>query len=265
MEPNLSLLIQWTKQAGATALQFQQEGLQVSYKGQADLITQADQSIEQTLLGQISDLFPDHSVIAEESGLHSGSAEHRWFVDPIDGTINYAHRLPFYCISIAYAFQNRLELGVVYDPIRDECFSAQHGGGAWLNGKPIHASATEQLRDALLVTGFRFNLLDTAQSNLNNFVRFSNLTQSVRRLGSAALSLAYVACGRIEGFWEVSLQPWDLAAGMLIAREAGAQVGKMFGEGEMLNGATSLLAANPFIFPLMSEVLRDEWQKNRPQ
>lgn len=258
MEPTLDQVVSWVKEAASMARQMRQEDLQVRHKSKADLVTEADTAIEAFLIDKIHTNFPNHSIKAEESGQHDGDQEHEWFIDPIDGTLNYAHGLPQYAISVAYACKGELKLGVIADPPMQEFFYAEAGKGSWLNGKPIHVSETQELIDSMLITGFRYHLLDTPRSNINNFIRLSHEVQSVRRLGSAALDLAYVACGRVEGFWEIDLSPWDVAAGILLIREAGGIVSTLHGEGHLLKGSVDILAANPVIFPKLQAILNEE-------
>lgn len=263
MEPTLEQIIGWVKEASVMAQQMRGEGLQVRHKSKADLVTEADTTIETYLLGKVQSNFPGHSVNAEETGLHEGDKDHEWFIDPIDGTLNYAHGLPQYAISVAYASQGELKLGVIANPPMQEIFSAEVGKGAYLNGKRIQVSETRELIDSMLITGFRYHLLDTPRSNVNNFIRLSHEVQAVRRLGSAALDMAYVACGRVEGFWEIDLNPWDVAAGILLIREAGGEVSTLYGEGNLLRGSVDILAANPEIFPKMQAILNEEREKAR--
>lgn len=258
MQPELNFLIAIAKQAGTMLRQMQHQDLDIQYKGRADLVTRADKTVEAFLLGQILGRYCDHSIVAEESGNHPGNPSHQWFIDPLDGTLNYAHGLPFYAVSIGYAHNGKPELGVIYDPNLDECFSAQRGQGAYLNGQAVHVSKTETLLDSLLVSGFRASLIDTPRSNFSNFVQFSRVSQGVRRLGSAALDLAYVACGRLEGFWEVSLSPWDLAAGVLLVLEAGGLTTQMYGEPLQMSATSSILAANPLLHRQMLKILLEE-------
>jgi myo-inositol-1(or 4)-monophosphatase len=188
--------------------------------------------------------------MAEESGEQAGSNGHHWYIDPLDGTVNYVHGIPFFSISIAYAEAGELILGVVYDPTREECFSAERGKGAWLNGQPIHPARANDLDHALLVTGFPYEIRTLAENNLDNHNHFALHSQGVRRFGSAALELCYVACGRFDGFWEFALSAWDIAAGALVALEAGAVVTDIAGEPFAMPG-TSILAANERIHALM--------------
>lgn len=258
MEPTLEQVIDWVKEAATIAQQMRGQDLQVRHKSKADLVTEADTTIEAFLIEKIRNNFPNHRVNAEETGQHEGDQEHEWFIDPIDGTLNYAHGLPQYAISVAYAQNGELKLGVIANPPMQEVFSAEAGKGAWLNGVPMHVSETQELIDSMLITGFRYNLLDTPRSNIDNFLRLSRVVQTVRRLGSAALDLAYVACGRVEGFWEIALNPWDVAAGILLIREAGGVVSTLHGEGHLLKGSVDILAANPKVFPKLHSILNEE-------
>jgi len=261
VQPELNYVIEITKHAGQILREMHRTQIEVNHKSKADLVTAADKASEAYLLREIQRHFPTHSINAEESGQHLGDNQHQWFVDPLDGTVNYAHGMSFFSVSVGYALNGQLELGAVYDPLMDECFYAQRGQGAFLNGRPLQVSKTEDLINSLLVTGFRFQLLDTAQANFNNFIRFSHLTQGVRRLSSAALELAYIAAGRLDGFWEVSISQWDIAAGALILQEAGGIVTKMFGEPNFMEDPVSILAANPVIHGLMLKELLEERNK----
>lgn len=258
MEPTLDQVLNWVEEAGEIAQRMRQNDLLVRHKSKADLVTEADTIIEAFLIKKIQTNFPGHRVNAEESGQHEGDSGHEWFIDPIDGTLNYAHGLPQYAISVAYACGGELKLGVISNPPMREVFYAEAGKGAWLNGEPIRVSQTRELIDSMLITGFRFHLLDTPRSNINNFIRLSHEVQAVRRLGSAALDMAYVACGRVEGFWEIALHPWDVAAGTLLIQEAGGIVDTLYGEGELLRGSVDILAANGEVFSKMQTILLDE-------
>ena len=244
------------REAGAILRAGYNKEHQVNYKGVIDLVTEVDHQSEAFLLGEIQGKFPDHHIFAEESGVIQGNDEHIWFIDPIDGTVNYAHQIPVFCVSIAYASHGSLMLGVVYDPLRDELFAAERGKGAHLNGKTIHVSAATELQRSLLATGFPYDAWNTMQDNFANFVHFAKRSQGVRRLGSAALDLCYVAAGRFDGFWEMSLKPWDMAAGGLIAEEAGAIVTNVNGAKDYLSPPQSAIAANPAIHALMLQELK---------
>lgn len=257
MQPTLIEVIEWVKQAGEILRAGYGKRHTITLKGRVDLVTEVDAQSEALLLSLLRGKYPDHTIYAEESGEINGGNGHTWYIDPVDGTTNYAHGLPFFCISIAYAEHGKLRLGVVYDPITDECFSAEAGKGAWLNGEPIHVSGTEELISSLLVTGFPYNIATTQNTNLNYFARFANLTQGVRRLGSAALDLCYVACGRIDGYWEMGLKPWDMTAGALINQEAGAKVTTMTGDENFLRPPYDLIVANPTLHSRMLQTIRE--------
>jgi myo-inositol-1(or 4)-monophosphatase len=194
-------------------------------KGRIDLVTEYDRRSERLLLERIASRFPGHAVLAEESGTHAvtGSTV-RWLIDPLDGTTNYAHNYPFFAVSIAAEKDGQLVAGVVFDPVRDELFAAAAGNGATLNGEPIRVSDIGRVEDALLVTGFPYDVREHPDRYVNVFRAFLVRAQGVRRDGSAALNLCYLAVGRFDGFWEGSLSPWDMAAGVLIVREAGGVV-----------------------------------------
>lgn len=257
MTPTLEMIEKWAHHAGKMARDMRLEDLDVQQKGYADLVTRADKEIEAYLLGEIEKHFPGHSVLGEESGMHQQGSQHRWFVDPIDGTLNYAHGLPEYSISIGYAIGDDLQLGVVYCPEMDEMFSAEKGKGAWLNGKPMKVSTIDQIGNALVITGFRAALIDTPLSNVENFISVARKAQTVRRLGSAALDLAYVAAGRAEGYWEIALNPWDVAAGILLVREAGGTVEGHFGLANLLEKRVDILATNPAILQPLRDILTE--------
>jgi myo-inositol-1(or 4)-monophosphatase len=260
-QPELNFLIDLAQTAGSQLAEMQTQDLDIHLKGRADLVTRADKNVEAYLIDRILSRFPEHTITAEESGNHQGDPAHQWFIDPLDGTLNYAHGLRYYCTSIAYAYQGELKAAVIYAPRDAELFSAEQGKGAFLNGKPIHVSSIDTLENALLGTGFRATLIDTPRSNYNNFLRFSRLTQGVRRLGSAALDLAYVACGRLDGFWDVLLSPWDLAAGVLLVQEAGGVATSLYADAPLrFDGKESILAANPAIHELMLAELLEEKQ-----
>jgi myo-inositol-1(or 4)-monophosphatase len=256
MTPTLFELERLAREAGAILRAGYSKEHQVSYKGVIDLVTEVDHESEAFLLGEIQGKYPDHHIFAEESGIIVGNDEHIWFVDPLDGTVNYAHHIPIFTVSIAYAAGGRLMLGAVYDPMRDEMFTAERGRGARLNGSPVHVSGATELQKSLLVTGFPYDAWNTKQDNFANFVRFSKMSQGVRRLGSAALDLCYVAAGRFDGFWEMSLKPWDVAAGGLIAEEAGAQVTNVDGDSDYISAPQSVVAAGPGIHERIVQELK---------
>lgn len=255
MQPTLSYVENLARQSGAILRAGYDTEHQVGYKGVIDLVTEVDHQSEKYLLGEVQKDFPGHHIFSEESGIIQGNDEDVWYIDPLDGTVNYAHHIPIFCVSIAYASHGILKLGAVYDPMRDEMFLAERGTGAYLNGRALRVSPVKELQRSLLVTGFPYNAWDTPQDNFNNFVKFGKLSQGVRRLGSAALDLCYVAAGRFEGFWEMALNPWDVAAGGLIAEEAGARVTSVNGEDDYLSPPQSVVACTPGIHTRMLEEL----------
>jgi myo-inositol-1(or 4)-monophosphatase len=231
--------------------------LHIDYKGEIDLVTEVDHQCEAFILGELERRFPQDSIASEESGLRRRDGGGTWYVDPIDGTVNYAHGLPIFTVSIAYAVDGQARLGVVYDPMLDECFSAEQGRGASLNGEPIRASQVESLDRALVSTGFPYDIRHNPLNNLENYRRFSLLSQAMRHLGSAARDLCYVAAGRLDGYWEIRLKTFDVAAGALIARQAGALVSKLDGDPDLLAPPVSVLAANPFLYPRIFAILQE--------
>ncbi len=256
MPPTLIDLIELALHAGEILRQGFNQQHQVTHKGLVDLVTEVDYRSEDFLIAEIQKRFPGDAIVTEESGSLKGSQRRRWYLDPLDGTINFAHGLPFFCVSIAYAEDEHVLLGAVYDPVRQECFNADRGHGAWLNDAPIHVSQTEELVQALLVTGFAYDTWNNPQNNLDNFSRFSRLSQGVRRFGSAALDGCYLASGRVDGYWEMKLNPWDVAACGLIASEAGALVTGYLGTSNYVDPPSSILAANPSLHAKMLAVLR---------
>jgi myo-inositol-1(or 4)-monophosphatase len=255
MPPTLSFLETLARQAGDILRLGLEQGFEVSFKGEVDLVTEVDHRSEAFLIGEITRQFPSHRIVAEESGITRAEGSCTWFVDPLDGTVNYAHGVPFFAVSIAYHENGQTLLGVVYDPMRDECFSAERGQGAYLNGRRLQVSAQTSLEHSLLVTGFPYDIRTNPNNNLDHYASFSLRSQAVRRLGSAALDLCYVAAGRFDGFWEIRIKPYDIAAGGLVAEEAGARVTTVLGDTSILHSDTSILAAPPPIHQQMLELL----------
>jgi myo-inositol-1(or 4)-monophosphatase len=255
MTPRLTDLEHMARYAGQILHDSFGQVHQVDYKGVIDPVTEVDRRSEAYILGEIRSRFPDHRILSEESGFSSGKDGCQWFVDPLDGTVNFAHGLPIFSVSIAYAEDGEVRLGVVYDPMREECYQAERGTGAWLNGKPILVSETGALVESILVTGFPYDIQKNPQNNLDHFGDFMLRCQGVRRLGSAALDLCYVAAGRIDGYWEISIDAWDVAAGGLIAEQAGAKVTNIRGGRDYLSPPSTVLAANRHIYPQMMQVL----------
>lgn len=255
MNPNLNELEDLALQAGEILRAGYGKRVEVDYKGVIDPVTNIDRRAEAFLLDEIRGRYPSHRVIAEESGEQSGEECCLWYIDPLDGTVNYANRLPVFSVSIAYEEAGEVRLGVVYDPLRDECFSAEKGHGARLNGEPMRVSEVSTLNKSLLATGFPYDIRTNPDNNLDHFAHFALRAQGIRRLGSAALDLCYVADGRLAGFWELRLNSWDVAAGGLIAAEAGALVTNIHGGADYFSQPQSILAANSVIHSQMLRVL----------
>lgn len=195
-----------------------------------DLVTEADEASERLILSRMTQVLPDHSFLAEESGGQQRDSDFVWAIDPLDGTVNYAHQLPFYCVSIGLLYQGRPVLGVIHAPALNETYTALAGGGAFRNRTPIRVSAAAHLKDGLLATGFPYRRAELPDNNYREFLAFSDRAQDLRRPGAAALDLAYVACGRFDGFWEHHLHPWDMVAGAALVSEAGGRVSGYDGE-----------------------------------
>lgn len=234
--------------AGGRILKRRMEGLrrsQFSRKGKYDWVTEVDRESERAILKVLRKTFPDHSVKAEESAPAEAACARQWLVDPLDGTVNYMHRFPMFCVSIAFVERGRLEVGVVYDPMREELFTARRGHGAFLNTRRIRVTSCSAFDESLLATGFPFRAKSKMDLYIGSFRRVFLKTGSIRRAGSAALDLAYVACGRMDGFWEMALQPWDMAAGALLIQEAGGRVTDFFGEKAYLEWGHVLAGNRP--------------------
>jgi myo-inositol-1(or 4)-monophosphatase len=238
-------------EAGALLRSLFERGVVTEYKGDVDLVTEADRASEKLIVERISARFPSHGIFGEEGSRHGLESEYRWYVDPLDGTTNFAHSFPVFCVSMGLEHRppglsadadGELIAGIIYDPTRDELFAAQKGEGAWMNGRSIHASRTEHLAEALLATGFPSRKRHSSP-NVHFYQEFTLRSHGVRRAGSAALDLAYTACGRIDGFWEFNLNPWDTAAGALLVMEAGGRITGFDGSPFRLN-SREVLATN---------------------
>jgi myo-inositol-1(or 4)-monophosphatase len=219
-----------------------------------NLVTEIDKRSEETIIEIIKRHHPGHSILAEESGKKEADSEFTWIIDPLDGTTNYAHAFPVFCVSIAVQQGEEIILGVIYDPNFDELFTAERGGGAFLDGKRIRVSGIDSLNKSLLVTGFPYDIVQNPSGAIEHFIRFLTKAQAVRRMGSAAIDLAYVAAGRYEGFWEVRLNPWDMAAGVLLVEEAGGRV-TGFSGGPFSIYREEILATNGLVHREMIETL----------
>jgi myo-inositol-1(or 4)-monophosphatase len=232
--------------------------MRVDKKGAIDLVTEIDLRVEREFRALIADRFPDHVVLGEEfSAVAERDAvpEHCWVFDPVDGTTNYAHGLPIFCSSLALEIRGVPSVAAIYDPNRRELFTAERGHGAWLNGAPLRVSTANTLIDSLLCTGFPYSVQHDAGTLLGLFGEFLKVSRAVRRLGSAAIDLCYVAAGRLDGFWEQSLHPWDVAAGALIIQEAGGRVTDLAG-GSYSSRAGNLIATNGHIHDAMVEIIQ---------
>ncbi len=235
------------REAGALLMQYFQQGLKIEYKGDADLVTAADRASEKLIRERISAQFPSHDVLGEEQGLNDLGGDYRWYVDPLDGTTNFAHGYPVFCVSLAleHRASSRRVAGVVYDPTRDELFAAEVGKGAQLNGKAIYVSKAATLKECLLATGFPSHKRHK-NPNIHFYHQITLRTHGVRRAGSAALDLCNVASGRFDGFWEFNLNAWDTAAGVLIVEEAGGKVSRYDGS-EFRIDSSETLASNGLV------------------
>ena len=255
MHPMLNIAVRAARRAGSIINRASLGGadLQVRAKQVNDFVTQVDRAAEQAVIETIRKAYPGHAFLAEESGA-SGEAEHQWIVDPLDGTTNFIHGFPQYAVSVALRHRGALAHGVVYDPARNELFTASKGGGAFLNDRRIRVSKCTKLQDALVGTGFPFKELERVDLYLKQLRILMASTSGIRRAGAAALDLAYVACGRLDAFWEMGLSAWDMAAGALLIQEAGGLVGGMRGEQDYMESG-DICAATPKLFPALLEAL----------
>ncbi len=230
------------------------ETFNIEFKSPINLVTEVDKFCEKLIVDGIGKIFPDHDIMAEEGSGERKNSAYKWIIDPLDGTTNFAHGYPLFAVSIALEYQGKILAGVVYDPMRDEMFSAFAGEGAKLNDKPIHVSKIDKLERALMATGFAYNLRQTKDNNLDHFQNIIMRAQGVRRDGVAAIDLCYVACGRYDGFWELNLFPWDTAAGLLICTEAGGLVTRFDGNPFSVY-EKDILVTNSLIHDEMKDVL----------
>jgi myo-inositol-1(or 4)-monophosphatase len=257
----LNFAIQTARDAGAILLDRLGRALQVSNKGDIDLVTESDLAAEKLIIERIKSHYPRHAILAEESGATagaefvSGTNDWKWIIDPLDGTTNYAHGYPCFCVSIALENAGTIAVAAIYDPTRDEMFAAERGQGATLNGRPMRVSTVAELNSAMLCTGFPYNVRERPDF-AREFANFTMTAQAVRRDGSAAIDLAYVACGRFDGFWEDGLNPWDIAAGILLITEAGGEVTDFTG-GALDIYTPKLVASNGLIHRDIMRVLNN--------
>jgi myo-inositol-1(or 4)-monophosphatase len=227
----------------------------IDFKGEIDIVTEADRMSEALILSAIRRRYPGHDILAEESSATKNGSSFRWIIDPLDGTTNYAHGYPVFCVSIALEIEGEICLGVVFNPMLDEMFIAEKGGGATLNGRNLSVSETANLSHSLLATGFPYDIREDDNNNINYFTEMARKAQAIRRAGSAALDLAYVAAGRFDGFWELKLAPWDTAAGCLLVQEAGGLITELFGLPFHLQ-SPHVLASNGRLHQAMMTVFR---------
>jgi len=255
MNPYKLLAIQAARKAGNVLKKRLGRKRTVRFKGAVNLVTEMDILSEKIIVGEIEKRFPDHAILAEERPATEKASRFLWIIDPLDGTTNYAHGFPIFSVSIALAKDEEVVLGVVYDPTRDELFAAEKGKGARLNGRRIRVSSESNLSRSLLATGFPYDLRESKINNFDHFHNFAVRAQAVRRAGSAALDLCYVAAGRFDGFWEMKLGPWDIAAGSLMVAEGGGKVTNFLGRSLNLSGK-HVLASNGKIHAAMLRIVR---------
>jgi myo-inositol-1(or 4)-monophosphatase len=256
--PFLLTAIEAVRRAGRMQLDAFGGQYAVRKKSVIDLVTEVDVAVERMFRDLVSERYPDHDVLGEELGPPAADrprARHCWIIDPIDGTTNFAHGVPIFCVSLALEIDAVVTVAAVYDPTRDELFTAERGRGAWLNGQPISVSTTDTLVDALLVTGFPYTVHEEAEEMLTLFGAFIGASRAVRRLGSAAIDGCYVAAGRMDGFWERGLSPWDIAAAALIVEEAGGRVSDLDGQPFVLRTGR-LVASNGRVHDAMLGIIR---------
>lgn len=226
----------------------------IEHKGEIDLVTEVDRACEELLVNGLKGAFPDHEFLAEENLYIQRGGSHKWIIDPLDGTTNFAHGFPWFAVSMALEVRGEIVLGLVFHPMMKEMFTAIKGRGAWLNGTPLHVSTAHPLRSSLLATGFPYDSATDPENNFSHFINFQKGSRGIRRAGAAALDLAYVAAGRLDGFWEAKLKPWDVAAGQLLVTEAGGMVTCFRGEPYSVYNHR-IVASNGLIHEEMTEVL----------
>ena len=255
MHPTLNIAVKAARRAGGIINRASRdvEQIKVSAKRDKDFVTEVDKAAEEAIIGVLKEAYPDHAILAEESGA-SGDSEHVWIIDPLDGTTNFIHGFPQYAVSIAQAHKGVLQHAVVYDPNRNELFTASKGAGAYLNERRIRVSKRVKLNEVLVGTGFPFRYFEHVDAYLGIFRDMMHKTAGVRRPGAAALDLAWVAAGRIDGFWELGLSPWDMAGGALLITEAGGLVGDLSGEQNFLETG-NIVGGNPKVFSQLLQII----------
>jgi len=248
------LAIETAKKAGRLLKERLGDSGPITFKGAVDIVTEMDRRSEDLIMNEIKKFFPEHGILTEESAEIKALSPYRWIIDPLDGTTNYAHGFPVFCVSIAVENAGTVVLGVVYNPMLDELFTAEKDEGALLNGKKISVSPVKSLDRSLLATGFPYDIRKSTETNLDHFSNFAVRGQAIRRAGAAALDMSYVACGRFDGFWEMKLKPWDVAAAGLIVKEAGGVLSDFKGNAFSIHG-NETLATNGLIHEEMLRVL----------
>ncbi len=248
MHPQLNIAVKAARRAGAliSRAALDVDRLTVTKKGPADFVSEVDRMVENAIIGVLREAYPDHAFLGEEGGA-VGESEFQWIIDPIDGTTNFLHGFPMYCTSIALVHKGVITQAVIYDPVRNDLFTASRGSGAFLNERRIRVSSQTRMEDALIGSGFPFSSMEHQERYLRMFAEVMRKSAGIRRPGSAALDLAYVAAGRYDGFWELGLKPWDMAAGALLIQEAGGLVSDLEGEDRFLQTG-HVVAGNPKIF-----------------
>ncbi|MBA4391012.1 MAG: inositol monophosphatase [Syntrophus sp. (in: bacteria)] len=257
MDNILKFAIQCARESGKIQRKFYEKHFSIRHKGDINLVTDVDIACQERIIKLIRKHYPDDDIISEEQLNCFDGTQNRWIIDPLDGTTNYAHGYPFFCTSIAYEVRGKIVLGVVYNPIFKELFTGQKGAGAYLNNKKIKVSGMKDLKKSLLSTGFPYDIATSKENNISHFINFLYEAQAVRRDGSAALNLCYTACGRFDGFWEMKLSPWDMAAGTLIVEEAGGKVTDFDGRAFSIY-KNAIIASNSLIHKDIVRVLKDK-------
>jgi myo-inositol-1(or 4)-monophosphatase len=255
MSDHLNTAVEIARESGALLAKLFTQPMEITYKRRSDLVTAADRRSEALIVERLRRHFPEHGIVAEEGGGHSAPSEYCWYVDPLDGTTNFAHGFPMFCVTLGLARRGEVIAGVVYDPTRDDLYTAERGGGAYLNGRRLQVSRTEKLSEGLVATGFP-PFATNHDLNIKFYFRFTELSHGIRRCGSAALDLCSVAAGRFDGFWELKLNPWDKAAGSLLVTEAGGRMSDIQGRPFDLLG-DDVFASNGLIHDQMLEVFAE--------
>jgi len=265
--PYLETAVEIAREAGSLLANYFERRVTFELKGEFDLVTEADRASERLVVERLRSRFPSHAIVAEEGGGHETSSDYRWFVDPLDGTTNFAHSFPMFNVTMGLERAGEMVAGVIYDPIRQEMFTAERGGGAWLNNRRIRVSTVKDLGDSLASTGFPSRKRHH-NVNIHFYYQLAMASHGVRRTGSAAIDLAWVASGRLDFFWEFGLKPWDMAAGVLLVEEAGGGVSDMRGAPHSVTGSEHVLADNGAlhgaVLGIFGEIFRGQFRVAMP-